>query len=713
MSIIAPGDAVSAASAGAASIPRSATSSLGSPAPPDRAPSPSIKEEIDEALAGFKAEVLLALVQGIGGLRAEGPPTGRSNAGGAPGPSTYGPSLNQPHFNAPPTQYNSSATGFGGPPPGMCFYCYRNNCHSWTCPFVAEDVQAGYIQRHSATRRILLPGGGEPPPGPGPMRDRVLRWHTEHPGQRAVAQLQAGVAGPTNAAVGPGPGGQAPGPTSGSGGQVHSMLLSVEANLQDADNELTQEESEYAAQLALDLVRGRRRKEKFAGVFLPPPPGKKGKPRAVSQARSAEDVADAESTATTGGTSEGSERGEDLVEAPAQAANGTESNGLPYATVPDGSAAGAPKVRDFAYKGGVASKEVQTEKPPTSSPKVSTSATRREPAYKHLAGAHDPQALDKVFERNFGATPTIHITTAELINISDAARKRLHAMTALARHTVTAPVVRADNGLSVAETVTALVNAALATDQSAPEPPRCPAAYIEEVPDEDALEVPGEAGVETYKVDALPIELRADGDAEPSDEEDAEPEGVEDGGPIPPAPGVYRLDPHTFPGGTRAHAPLAVGRATHKLRSIWAVIADAAAPTECVLDPGSQIVAISERKCIELGIAWDNQSRMRMVSANNTANETAGLAQDVPLEIAPGIVVYLQLHVIGQASYDVLLGRPFDVLMATEVVNSTNGDQLITVTCPNTKLSRTIPTFARGNPPAKRPVGQVFRRSMN
>ena len=86
------------------------------------------------------------------------------------------------------------------------------------------------------------------------------------------------------------------------------MLLSVEANLQDADNELTQEESEYAAQLALDLVRGRRRKEKFAGVFLPPPPGKKGKPRAVSQARPAEEVADAESTATAEGTSEGSER---------------------------------------------------------------------------------------------------------------------------------------------------------------------------------------------------------------------------------------------------------------------------------------------------------------------------------------------------------------------------------------------------------------------
>ena len=54
------------------------------------------------------------------------------------------------------------------------------------------------------------------------------------------------------------------------------MLLSVEANLQDADNELTQEESEYAAQLVLDLVRGRRRKEKFAGVFLPPPPGRRG-----------------------------------------------------------------------------------------------------------------------------------------------------------------------------------------------------------------------------------------------------------------------------------------------------------------------------------------------------------------------------------------------------------------------------------------------------
>ena len=178
--------------------------------------------------------------------------------------------------------------------------------------------------------------------------------------------------------------------------------------------------------------------------------------------------------------------------------------------------------------------------------------------------------------------------------------------------------------------------------------------------------------------------------------------------PSHPAGGIS-----AFPGGTQVHAPLAVGQVTHKLRSIWAVIANAAVPTECILDPGSQIVAISERKCIELGIAWDNQSRMRMVLANNMANETAGLAQDVPLKIAPGIVVYLQLHVIGQASYDVLLGRPFNVLMATEVVNSTNGDQLIMVTCPNTKLSQTIPTFARGNPPVKRQVGPVFQCSMN
>ncbi|RPD52390.1 hypothetical protein L227DRAFT_514884, partial [Lentinus tigrinus ALCF2SS1-6] len=157
---------------------------------------------------------------------------------------------------------------------------------------------------------------------------------------------------------------------------------------------------------------------------------------------------------------------------------------------------------------------------------------------------------------------------------------------------------------------------------------------------------------------------------------------------------------------------LRVGRATHKLRSIWAVIADAAVPTECVLDPGSQIVAISESKCVELGISWDNKAKMKMVSANNTSNETCGMAHNVPLEIAPGIVVYLQLHVISHASYDVLLGRPFDVLMATEVVNSTNGDQLITVTCPNSGLSRTIPTFARGRPPAKRDAPPVFPTSM-
>ena len=44
-----------------------------------------------------------------------------------------------------------------------------------------------------------------------------------------------------------------------------------------------------------------------------------------------------------------------------------------------------------------------------------------------------------------------------------------------------------------------------------------------------------------------------------------------------------------------------------------------------------------------------------------------------------GINAYLQLHVVPKTAYKVLLGRPFDVLMATTIHNKRNGEQLITV----------------------------------
>ena len=56
----------------------------------------------------------------------------------------------------------------------------------------------------------------------------------------------------------------------------------------------------------------------------------------------------------------------------------------------------------------------------------------------------------------------------------------------------------------------------------------------------------------------------------------------------------------------------------------------------------------------------------------------------------------LQVHVIREPAYDLLLGRPFDTLMQTNIQNFEDGRQNITLTDPVTNRRLTIPTFARG-----------------
>ena len=69
--------------------------------------------------------------------------------------------------------------------------------------------------------------------------------------------------------------------------------------------------------------------------------------------------------------------------------------------------------------------------------------------------------------------------------------------------------------------------------------------------------------------------------------------------------------------------------------------------------------------------------------------------RDVPVQLTLRIVVLLQLFVIREASYDVLLGRPFEVLMKTITENLGPNTQFITVCCPNTGEVARLPTFAR------------------
>ena len=105
---------------------------------------------------------------------------------------------------------------------------------------------------------------------------------------------------------------------------------------------------------------------------------------------------------------------------------------------------------------------------------------------------------------------------------------------------------------------------------------------------------------------------------------------------------------------------------------------------------------MSETACHSLALTYDPRIRLNMESANGSFDWSLGLARNVPFLIGP-IMLYLQVHVICSPSYEILLGRPFDVLTESVVRNFTNEDQTITITDPNSGNQCTIPTFARGS----------------
>lgn len=138
---------------------------------------------------------------------------------------------------------------------------------------------------------------------------------------------------------------------------------------------------------------------------------------------------------------------------------------------------------------------------------------------------------------------------------------------------------------------------------------------------------------------------------------------------------------------------LVVAMESSAVRSVFALI-DTAQKRECILDPGCQIVAMSETTCFDLGLPFDPTIILNMESANGNVNQSLGLARNVPFQIG-AITFYLQVHIIRSPAYDVLLGRPFDILTESIVRNYSNEDQTITISDPNTGRQVTVPTLPR------------------
>ncbi|THU75871.1 hypothetical protein K435DRAFT_706213, partial [Dendrothele bispora CBS 962.96] len=141
-----------------------------------------------------------------------------------------------------------------------------------------------------------------------------------------------------------------------------------------------------------------------------------------------------------------------------------------------------------------------------------------------------------------------------------------------------------------------------------------------------------------------------------------------------------------------------VGKPSDDLRVTYPIINGSNQMVECIMDNGSQIVSMDTRVASGLHLSWDPDVVIHMQSANGNLNETKGLARNVPFKFGD-LVVYLQVHVIDNCPYELLVGRPFDVLCETTIQNTQTGDQFITIHDPNSDRRCTIPTYARGQKP--------------
>jgi hypothetical protein len=152
---------------------------------------------------------------------------------------------------------------------------------------------------------------------------------------------------------------------------------------------------------------------------------------------------------------------------------------------------------------------------------------------------------------------------------------------------------------------------------------------------------------------------------------------------------------------------LIVAKESLALRSIMPLV-DNQLKVEAILDPGCQIIAMSEDVCHELALPYDPTIVLHMQSANGTVDPSLGLARNVAFLIGT-LTFYMQVHVIRKPAYDILFGRPFDVLTESVVRNFRNEDQTITVHDPNTMRVATIPTISRGPPRILSKKKSVFR----
>ena len=133
------------------------------------------------------------------------------------------------------------------------------------------------------------------------------------------------------------------------------------------------------------------------------------------------------------------------------------------------------------------------------------------------------------------------------------------------------------------------------------------------------------------------------------------------------------------------------------LRVIFPTFATGVEP-ECILDGGAQVVVMRRDVWEKLRSPITSSKAMSMESANSTTAMTLGLIENQPVKLGP-VTIYLQIQVVDNAPFEVLLGRPFfDVTSCTEISRS-GGSHEIHIKDPKTGVSYAFPTEPRQRRP--------------
>ncbi|KAK0193561.1 hypothetical protein F5146DRAFT_926343 [Armillaria mellea] len=150
----------------------------------------------------------------------------------------------------------------------------------------------------------------------------------------------------------------------------------------------------------------------------------------------------------------------------------------------------------------------------------------------------------------------------------------------------------------------------------------------------------------------------------------------------------------SIPDSEKARTVVVVASSLQSLRSVYPLVSGRK-KLECLCDSRSQIVSCSANLAKQIGWEYGPDIYILMGSANQGVEKSLGLVKNVAFLFGE-VMVYLQVHVLANPAYDLLLGRLFDTLTSSEVKNSTDGNQTMILTDPNTKKWTLIHTYPRG-----------------